>query len=192
MKGIEKLTPVRLAEVLTQKGLVATEAITDALYAQEKQGEAFCQVLVNGGHITEWDLTKVVTETFQLPFIMASTYEIEDEVKTKLPKEVLFRELLVPLDLYDSVLTVVMPVLTPFDKIAKIQKEHSVEIFPYVGLFSENRTVLTSLFDDFAGWLKEEEVRKEKLANAASKEGSSSPDWTNIFDQGDQAIKKGL
>jgi len=194
VKGLEKLTPIRLAEVLTQKGLVATEAITDALYAQEKQGDSFCQVLVNGGHITEWDLTKVVTETFQLPFLMPSTYDIEDAVKTRIPKLVLFKELIVPLDSYDSVFTVVMPILTPFDTIVRLQREHKIEIYPYVGLFTENRTVLAQLFEDFPAWIKEEELRRERAASVAgaNQEAADPVAWTDIFDAGDQAIKKGL
>jgi len=56
VKGLEKLTAIRLAEVLTQKGAMATEAITDALYTQDKHGDPFVQLLIGGGHITEWDL----------------------------------------------------------------------------------------------------------------------------------------
>ena len=52
MKGLDKLTSVRLAEVMTQKGSVPSEVITDALYAQDKQGDSFVQILVAGGQIT--------------------------------------------------------------------------------------------------------------------------------------------
>ena len=62
VKGIEKLTSVRLAEILTERSAVSSEVITDALYAQDRLGESFVQVLVSGGHITEWDLAKIVTE----------------------------------------------------------------------------------------------------------------------------------
>ena len=72
VKGIEKITSVRLAEILTERGVVSSEVITDALYAQDKDREPFAQVLINGGHITEWDLAKIVTENFNLPFLMAA------------------------------------------------------------------------------------------------------------------------
>ena len=48
MKGIEKLTAVRLAEILTERNVVSSEVITDALYASDTQGESFVATLVGG------------------------------------------------------------------------------------------------------------------------------------------------
>ena len=91
VKGIEKITSVRLAEILTERDVVPSEIITDALYSQDKNGEPFVQVLVAGGHITEWDLAKIVTENFNLPFLMAGNYVISEEAKKRFPKELLFK-----------------------------------------------------------------------------------------------------
>ncbi len=192
MKGLEKLTTIRLAEVLTQKGAVPSEALTDALYTQDKTGEPFCQILVNGGFITEWDLAKIVCEAFQLPFLMASSYDVKEETTSHLPKELLFKHQIVPLDVFGNVVTVLMPVLTPFEALAKIQKEHNVEFFPYVGLFSENKKFLGEKFDDFSAWLKTEEAEREKRASSASDANPLEGDWMNIFDAGDQATKSPL
>ena len=103
MKGVEKITAVRLAEILTERGAVPSEVVTDALYSQDKSGEPFVQVLVGSGHITEWDLAKLVTENFNLPFLMASHYQIVEAAKSRFPKEVLFRHTMVPLDVFDDI-----------------------------------------------------------------------------------------
>ena len=84
MKGLEKLTSIRLAEVLTQKAVVPNEAITDALYAQDRRGGSFVELIVSGGDISEWDIAKIVVEAFQVPFVMASNYEVSEEVKNAL------------------------------------------------------------------------------------------------------------
>ncbi len=193
VKGLEKLTSVRLAEVITQKNSVPAEAITDALYSQDKHGEPFAQTLVAAGHITEWDLAKLVAENFQLPFLMASNYQVSDEAKKRIPDKVLFENLIVPLDLFDDVLCIVMPILTPFETIMKLQKDSKVEVFPYVGLISENKKVLGSLFPEFKAWLDGEQKRREQRAtsraNGKEKEGG---DWMSIFDAGDQAIQDTL
>lgn len=193
MKGLEKLTAIRLAEVLTQKGAMATEAITDALYTQDKHGEPFVQLLITGGHITEWDLAKLVVENFQLPFIMASNYEISGEARDRIPKDVLFSNLIVPLDVFDSVITVVLPILTPYQSLMKIQRQLGADLCPYIGLPSENKKVLSEIFPDFEAWLKSDEKKREKKT---TKRRSGSPsgegDWMSIFDAGDNAIKKGL
>ncbi len=194
MKGLEKLTAIRLAEVLTQKGAVETSAITDALYAQDKHGDAFVDLIVGGGHITEWDLVKLVVENFQLPFIMASNYEISDEARDRIPKEVLFSTLMVPLDVFDEAISVVLPIITPYQTLMKVQRQLNCELFPYIGLPSENKKVLGELYPDFEAWMKHDAVKREKkiAQRRPRQEQKGTGDWMSIFDAGDQAIKKGL
>lgn len=187
MKGLEKLTSVRLAEILSQRGTVSTEAITDALYAQDKHGEPFAQVLVGGGQITEWDLAKAVTEHFQLPFLMPSNYSVTDQVRDRLPREVLFKNLLVPIDAFNDVVIVVMPILTHHEVLLRLQKEHDCAIFPYVGLISENKKVLGTLFDDFNAWFEKDQKRREH--EATKKANTDRSNWMSIFDAGEQAIQ---
>lgn len=189
MKGLEKLTSVRLAEILSQKNVVATDAITDALYTQDEFGEAFVDALVDSGHINEWDLAKVVVEHFQLPFITASNYEISDEAKARIPGSALVDATIVPLDCYGPVgMTVAMPILAPFEVLDKIQREHGVDLFPHVGLITENKKMLQDLYpDDYATWLEgQEEKTRRRLKEKNSKEGR---DWMNIFDTGDEAVR---
>lgn len=191
MKGIEKITSVRLAEILTERAVVSSEVITDALYAQDRHGEPFVQILVSGGHITEWDLAKIVTENFNLPFLMAGNYQISEEAKKRLPKEVLFRHTMVPLDVFGDIVTVAMPVMLTFEEMMAVQKAHDCDLFPYVGLISENRKVLTDMHKDYPQWLEQEQHRREEAAKkrSLSAGAKSAGDWMSIFDAGDQATK---
>ncbi|MBL8728576.1 MAG: hypothetical protein JNM25_09115 [Planctomycetes bacterium] len=192
MKGIEKITSVRLAEILTERATVASEVITDALYAQDRHGEPFVQVLVSGGHITEWDLAKIVTEHFSLPFLMAGNYQINDAAKARLPKEVLFKHTIVPLDVFDDIVCVAMPVMLTFDEIMRIQKEHTCDVFPYVGLITENKKVLTDMHKDYPEWLALDQHRREEEAKKRAAGGKKGGDWMSIFDAGEQAIQQGM
>jgi hypothetical protein len=194
VKGLDKLTCVRLAEVITQKNMIPSEVITDALYAQDKYGDPFVRSLVSGGHVTEWDLAKIVAENFQLPFLMASHYSISEAATKRLPKELLFQHQIVPLDVFDNIVCVAMPILTPYEVLAKIQREHQCDMFPYVGLISENKKVLGDLFQDFAAWLDgENKKREQQLTQRNNKSsGQGKGDWMSIFDAGDEAIQQGL
>lgn len=191
MKGIERLTSVRLAEILTERGVVPNEAITDALYSQDRHGEPFAQVLVNGGHITEWDLAKIVTENFNLPFLMAGNYHISDEAKQRLPKELLWKHTMVTLDVFGDVVCVSMPVMLSFDEISRIQKEHNCDLYPYVGLPSENRKVLADMDKTYPQWAEQEQKRREEEAKKrqASPGAKGGGDWMSIFDEGEKAIQ---
>lgn len=191
MKGIEKITSVRLAEILTERSAVASEVITDALYAQDRHGEPFVQVLVGGGHITEWDLAKIVTEHFSLPFLMAGNYQISDAAKARLPKEVLFKHTIVPLDVFDDIVCVAMPVMLTFEEITRIQKEHKCDLFPYVGLITENKKVITDMHKDYPEWLDLEQKRREEAAKTRSQfSDKKGGDWMSIFDEGEKAIQQ--
>lgn len=193
VKGIEKITSVRLAEILTDRDVVSSEVITDALYAQDKDGEPFVQVLVNSGHITEWDLAKLVTENFNLPFLMAGNYQISEEAQKRLPKETLFEHTIVPLDAFGDIVTVAMPVMLSYDELAKIQKDHDCDLFPYVGLITENKKVLSDLHKDYPKWLDEQGKKKAAAASAAKSAAPGSggdSDWMSIFDAGDEAIQQ--
>ncbi|MEM7204232.1 MAG: hypothetical protein AAF628_28495 [Planctomycetota bacterium] len=190
MKGLEKLTSIRLAEVLSQKNVVPTDAITDALYTQDHFGEPFVEVLVSMGHITEWDLARVVVDHFQLPFITASNCDISGEVLERLPQDALFENLLVPLDTFGDGMTVAMPILTPFEVIDGLQRTHDCDLFPYVGLISENKRVLQEMFKGYVDWQKRRDEQLEQRRQTKPKK--SSKDWMNIFDTGDEAVRNQL
>jgi hypothetical protein len=196
VKGLEKLTSIRLAEALTQRDAIPNDVITDALYAQDRHGESFVEVLIATGHITEWDLAKMVVEQFQVPFLMSGAYDIGDEAKNAVPKQLLFETLAVPLDRFENVLTIAMPILTPVEALARIRKESKCEVFPYVGLVSENKKVLAKLFPEFADWMKETEKRREQQRLARAKDepegGRGAGNWTSIFDSGDAQVRDGL
>ena len=187
VKGLEKLTSIRLAEVLSHKNVVAADAITDALYAQDQHGEPFVDVLVSSGRITEWDLAKVVVEHFQVPFIMAGNYDIGAAARDRLPETVLFQSLVVPLDVFGDAVSLVMPILTPFEALDSIQREFNCDVFPYVGLISENKKVMKDLFPKFQAWQTQQEQQREQRRRTAPQEQRS--DWMNIFDNADEAIR---
>ena len=126
----------------------------------------------------------------QLPFVMASNYEIEIDVTNRIPREFLFKHMIVPLDIFDDVVTLVMPILTPFEVLNKIQNEHTCEVFPYVGLISENKKVLSELYDDFKDWLTKDKSNKEQRKQQGPRDAGG--DWMNMFDDADAKVRDGL
>jgi len=197
VKGLEKLTSIRLAEVLTQKGVIPSDVITEALYIQDKMGEGFVDVLVSSGHISEWDLARVVVENFQLPFILAGNYQVSDEARARVPKEEFFKHLLVPLDTFGNILTVSMPVLTTSETLLKLESTYDVEIFPYVGLISENKRVLTTEFTDFKAWHEKFKEERDRKSNQAARTDpaqaeDSNGGWANLFDDADEAVRNSI
>ena len=97
-----------------------------------------------------------------------------------------------PLDSFGDIVCVVMPVMLSFEEINKIQREHDCDLFPYVGLVSENKKVLGDMFADFRPWFEAEQKRREKAATLRANDKKEPGDWMSIFDAGEQAIQKTL
>jgi hypothetical protein len=186
VKGLEKLTSVRLAEMLTQKGAVPPDVVTDALYIESEHGEAFVDVLVNSGQISEWDL---------------GNYEVPNEAWAKIPKEELFQHLVVPMDVFGNILTVSMPTFTTSEILTSWESRYGVEIYPYVGLISENKKALTAEFAEFKDWCK----TTAKAGGGSGKPKTESEEtpvaittthtengWANIFDDADAAVRDSI
>jgi hypothetical protein len=195
VKGLDKLTTIRLAEILTQKNAVSNDVLTEALYSHDRYGESFVDLLIQGGHMSEWDLAKLVVEHFQLPFLLAGNYEVVDDVKALLPKEELFRHLIVPLDVFDKIVTVAMPILTPAETLLRLRRETGYDLYPYVGLITENRRVLSEMFEDFQAF--QDNLTKERQANASKRQDqpgndADGGDWMSIFDSGDAQVRSSL
>jgi hypothetical protein len=192
VKGLEKLTCIRLAEVLTQKGAVPGQILTDALYAQDRHGEPFIEVLLSTGHVSEWDLAKTVVEQFQVPFLMAGSCAIDPQLKQSFPKEAMLRHQIVPIDRFDNVVTVAMPILSPFEVLRDVARESGLALFPYVGLLSENRKVLAEMFPEFNDFQKQLAKERQQARHKRASESKSESGWADIFDVGDAQVRDSL
>ena len=87
------------------------------------------------------------------------------------------------MDRFGKVLTVRMPVLVPGEILEEIQEKKDVDVFPVVGLLSENQKILFQMFPEHP---KEE---PKKPVSPANKIGG---EWESIFDIGAEAVKKDL
>ena len=183
MKGLDRITNLRLAEILSQNGILSREEMGDAIAAQESSMESFVSVLISAGYLTEWELARLVAEYFQLPFLQGERYEIQKDVVSLLEEDFLFNHMVLPLDKFGKVLTVVMPIMVPGEILEKIQIDKGFDVFPIVGLYSENKKKLYELYPDHP---KEEVKTKKSIKEEFGKA------WETIFDLGDEAVKKDL
>ena len=109
----------------------------------------------------------------------------------RLPKTVLFEHTIVPLDVFGDILCVAMPVMLTFETLARIQKDFKCDLFPYVGLITENKKVLGEMHKDYPTWLAEDAKRREMAARKRANPVGKGGDWMSIFDAGDMAIQQG-
>jgi hypothetical protein len=183
MKGLERITTVSFAEVLSDSGQIPNEKITEALYQQDSSGSSFVEYLVDVGATTEWDLAKVVVQHFQIPFLMCEYLDINTDALKLFEPEFLFKYKIIPFQKLGSVINILMPTFVPF-KILELCKSYTKkEIFPFVGLPSENKRILKREFPDFKFDL-DKQIPEAPQINENT--------WENVFDIGDQEVKRNL
>jgi|GEM_PF-2639011 len=183
MKGLERITTVTFAEVLSDSGKIPNEKITEALYQQDSTNCSFVEYLVDIGVTTEWDLAKIVVQHFQIPFLMCEFLEIRKDTFKNFDLEFIFRNNIVPFQDFGSTLNILMPTFVPFKVLEECRKITKKEIFPFVGLPSENKRVLMKEFPEY-------KFNTEK--KSASNHNKDNKSWENIFDIGDQEVKRNL
>lgn len=172
MKLTQRLDYNRLAEVLAERNMVEPSAIHELLQASNEGGQAFPEALIASNLVSDWDLSKVVCEIFQLPFLPLEFIEPRKELIEMFDAHFLHDSGLVPLARFGNVLTLAMPALVPADILAMLAAETDMVLLPVVGTVTTNRK-----------WLNE---------NVVIKKISEDDSWGSLFDEGEAAVQQDL
>ena len=182
MKHTQRLGYQRLAEVLMERGLVEAQAVRDALEMGQRGSLPFPEALVSASLVADWELSRIVCEVFNLPFLPVEIADPDPSARTGLDENYLLEHGLVPLSRYGNVLTVAMPAVVPAEVLSAVSGEPGVVISPVVGTVRTNRR-----------WIDEHLSPQSALpADVDLTEMSAGEDdgeWANIFDEGDAAVQ---
>jgi type IV pilus assembly protein PilB len=123
----------KIGELLVQKRLITHEQLQLALSLQRKQGKdkRLGEILLESGYITREELSLALAVQFGYPYIKIGNCTIKQEILSLLPREIVLRFQVLPIDRIEDVLTVAM--VNPLDKLAidQMQKltQSSVKVF---------------------------------------------------------------
>lgn len=169
MKYTQRLDYGRLAEVLHERGLADIDAIRELLQLSQEGGMAFCEALVTSNLVADWDLSRVVCEVFQLPFLPVDLMTPNPAALEEIDNDFFRKHQLVPMDLFGEVMTVAMPGLVPAEVLAQASAMTDCSIIPIVGSVESNRR-----------WCSEH----LSAAPAPEMEGG----WESMFDAADAGL----
>lgn len=105
-----------LGKILLNRKTITREQLNQALLIQKEvcPDKALGQILVNLGYMSTDELHTVLGLQFQYPHIKITQYKITKEVLSLIPKEVVKRYKVIPLDKFDTILTLAM--FNPLDR----------------------------------------------------------------------------
>lgn len=129
----------RLADALSDRGLAEPGAL-QLILAQSSSGEGiFTEILVQENLVSAWEVGRVASEIFGLPYLPVDVYPPSPQAMEGLDKDFLVKFALVPLDRFGSLLTVAMPGIVPADILKRLVPKEDVTILPVIGNVSTNR-----------------------------------------------------
>jgi hypothetical protein len=172
LKRKQRLDYANLAEVLRQRNLVDRRRLSLALQTSSQSAIPFPEVLVTDGLIGDWDLARVVSDLYSLPFLPVSVCSPQPEAMAGLDAAFLRQHRLIPLDRFGGLLTVCMPAIVPADVLGTLAASNNIQVLPVVGTVNTNNK-----------WFE------ENMASDVPAALPNSPaDWSNIFDEGNAAV----
>ncbi|TDJ79840.1 MAG: hypothetical protein E2O39_00265 [Planctomycetota bacterium] len=171
-KHNQRLDYARLAEVLHEREIADAGSIRELLHHSKTGGTPFAVALVTSNLVGDWDLSRIVCETFNLPFLPVEIAPPDPEAAEGLDLGFLRENDLVPIGRFGQTLTVCMPGLVPADILGMLAAETDLVILPVVGTVQSNQRWMRANYA--------EEGTERALPVDAS--------WSAMFDDADAAV----
>ena len=112
-KANQRLEYGRLSEVLAERGLVEPQALREALQFSTQGNMPFPEALVSANLVQDWELSRVVCEIYNLPFLSVDMVDPDPKALEGIDPQLLIDNAIIPIGRFGQVLTVCMPALVP-------------------------------------------------------------------------------
>jgi hypothetical protein len=127
----------KIGEVLIENKYITSAMLEEALEHQKKHGGSLTQYLIAHNFVTEEDVAKCVSVQLGVPYLQLQHYTIDEFVIKLIPKVIVEKYWVVPVDLMKNTLTVVMMDPLDHEAIREVEKITGYSVQPFVGLISE-------------------------------------------------------
>jgi MSHA biogenesis protein MshE len=77
---------IRLGELLVQHDLISADDLTRALEEQKRTGKKLGRIFVDGGYVTETQISEALARQLKIPFIDLQQFNTKPEIVNKLPE----------------------------------------------------------------------------------------------------------
>ena len=79
-----------------EAGLITPHQLEHALMLQKSKSKRLGKILVELGYVSETQIAEALAKQLSLPFVDCSQYQIAEEVKSLVPKEMVEKKLVLP------------------------------------------------------------------------------------------------
>lgn len=94
-----------LRDILVAQAVLTSELADELAESAYESSESFGHVVVDAGHLTAWELVKVVASHFQMPVLPLAGYEFDAALLEGVSPAVLFQHQVLPVGRFGTVWT---------------------------------------------------------------------------------------
>jgi len=127
----------RLGEVLVQAKLLTPEDLARALELQRSDPRKLGDILIQEGMVSPENLAMTLSLHLNVPFIDLKRHTVQADALRLIPEEVARKHKLIPLDIIDGTLSVVMCDPADFQVVEALAARSGMPVRPMVGIESD-------------------------------------------------------
>ena len=86
-----------IGEMLVKNGLITEEQLKQALEMQHKENRRLGEILIELGYISTKELVWMISEQASVPFVDLEAHNVDAELVSSLPKQLLYKKCVLPL-----------------------------------------------------------------------------------------------
>jgi hypothetical protein len=216
-KNSQRLDYQGLAAALDQRGLIEATRLQVALTTSSQTKKPFPEVLIEDDLIGDWELSRVVCELYNLPFLPLDFCAPNPEALKLFDPQLLRAHRIVPLSRFGEVLTVAMPAIAPAEVLSTLAVAANVHVLPVVGtVVGNNRWINENLGGREAAAeraaaplparptaagpgklpdlpsIGDISISMPELETLAGSLAEGDAEWSSIFDVGDAQVMQNL
>ncbi|HEX7371613.1 MAG TPA: ATPase, T2SS/T4P/T4SS family, partial [Thermodesulfobacteriota bacterium] len=110
----------RISDILMESGLITQHQLDHALMLQKSKHKRIGKILVDLAYVTETQIAEALAKQLSLPFVDCSQYRLTVELKNLIPREMVQKKLVLPLQLEGRSLTLAMADPLDYETIGEI------------------------------------------------------------------------
>jgi len=184
---LARKTTKRLGELLVEAGLLSKEQLDMALAQQRQEGGMLGEILVKRGFVTEADVAKAIAAQYNVPYIEATSYDVNPEVVDLFPIDFMRKNNFAPLDKFRDVLLLVLSSPLSSVTFGQVEKQSGCQLQCLVTSSSSLRELHDKIEEMQKQLAKRKEAapakeEKEKEAVAETAVTTSDDEWASLLE----------
>lgn len=133
------LSESRLARSLVERNLITGEMVEQIFQQCSESGGLLTEALIEAGLITDWELSRVASEAFNLPFLPVDVHPPTERAVAGIDPAFLHRWCLVPITRNQDLLTVAIPAAISPQAFEELERISGAQLAIVIGSVLSNR-----------------------------------------------------